>query len=452
MKWSTVIGLGIVVGVAGALMVPQQWLIAETDSATRSGEIWACPMLCVKLSAPGDCPVCGMTLEKLETGGKQLHMTEDQGRMIGLRTAIIESRLLQRRIRTVGQLDYNERRVRTISAWVAGRIDRLYADHTYAEVRADDHVMLLYSPELYAAQQELLAGGSLRASARRKLELLGMRSSQIDAVATSGKARESIEIRSPISGRVIDLKVREGQYVKVGTPLYTVADFGSFWLRFHAYEEDLPWVAVGQRVEVSLDARPGQVFEGTVSFIEGIVDTNTRTTQVRVTVDNPGGVLKPGMAANVTIVAGLGTDGGAVRPPLKGRYGCYMHPSVHADRPGECPICDMALELRPTHEGSEAQAPVLAVPRAAVLSTGERHLVYLQAKHGAGGDRAFELREVQIGHRAGEYFQVLSGLEAGDVVATDGAMLIDSQMQLTGRPSLFSVGDSAAPADPHAGH
>ena len=424
------------------MLVPAHWIIDDSkeDVQADSGEVWACPMLCVKRSGPGKCPVCGMELEKLENTGDAVLLDNAQATMIGLETADVELRALSRQIRTVGVVDYNERRVRTISAWVAGRIDRLYADHTYAEVRRDDHVMQLYSPSLYAAQQELLIGGGSSGAARRRLELLGMSTAQIETLLKTGKAQEQMDILSPISGKVIDLKVSQGDYVKVGTPLYVVADFSSFWLRFDAYEDDLPWIVVGQGVDVTLDALPGRTIRGTVSFIEGVVDPVTRTIKVRVTVDNANGALMPGMFADVAIKARLTDDGRAERPSLAGRFTCYMHPSVHLNEQRACPICGMPTELHPHADTESASdSKVLTVPYSAVLKTGERSVVYVETKR-----NRFELREIVAGARAGDWIHVLKGLKEGETVATGGALLIDSQMQLTGRPSLLVPGGGTA--------
>lgn len=431
---------GLIIGIVGAMLIPESWIIAPPDQAAgETGEVWACPMLCVKKDKPGTCPVCGMDLEKLEDTGDAVVVDHEQEAMIGLETATAEQRPLNKTIRTFGEIHYNERRVRTISAWVDGRIERLYADHTYADVRAGDHVLQLYSPGLYSAQEELLAGGTTREAARKKLSLLGLSEAQILALEKTGKASEFVDILSPITGKVIDLKVTQGAYVKEGAALYTVADFSSFWLRFDAYEADLPWLALGQHVEISLDAVPGRVFEGSVSFIEGVVQPRTRTTKVRVTVDNADLLLRPGMFANVAVKARIGTDGLVSRPTLAGRYRCYMHPAERSEHPGVCPICGMDLELVTHEHAAAAENPtVLAVPESAILSTGTRHVVYLRTKPGR-----YELREVRVGVRADGFVHIQNGLEDGDVVATRGNFLLDSQMQLTGKPSLFVPGGGA---------
>lgn len=437
--------VGVAVGTAIAMLVPEAWIVAPPGDphAGQSDEIWACPMLCVKRTEPGRCPVCGMELERIEDQGDQLILDRVQAKRIGLETAKVERRPLNRHIRTVGAVDYNERHVKRISAWVGGRIDRLYADHTFVDVRAGDHVMQLYSPQLFSAQREHLeAVGQQRQLTRRKLELLGMNAAQIDALESRGTANEQVDINSPISGQVIKLQAAEGQYVEVGDPLYVVADTSTLWLRLDAYEQDLPWIAVGQHVEARLTAMPGHTFPGTVSLVEGIVDSRTRTVKVRLTIDNAAGLLKPGMFAEVTISAALGADGRAVRPSLEGRYHCYMHPDQRSAEPGTCSQCGMRLELdvgAAKHAGNSP--PILAVPRSAVLATGERQLVYVEAK-----SNVFEPRVVRVGTRSGTWLHVLSGLAEGDVVVTHGHFLMDSQMQLTGRPSLLNTTPSAPPA------
>ncbi len=439
-RWVALV-IGVIVGAAIAMALPETWLVANpVHSGAGSHEIWACPMLCVKRTEPGRCPVCGMDLERIEDHGDALVIDKVQARRIGLETAKVERRRLSRRIRTVGAVDYNERHIKRISAWVAGRIDRLYADHTYVDVRRDDHVMQLYSPELFAAQREhLVAGGGQRTLTRRKLELLGMSADQISALEASGVASERVDINSPISGQVIKLQASEGQYVTVGDPLYTVADISTLWLRLDAYEQDLPWIAVGQQVEARITAVPGRLFPGTVSFVEGVVDQRTRTTKVRLTIDNAAGLLKPGMFADVTIHAGLGSDGRVIEPSLDGRYHCYMHIDQRSAEPGTCSLCGMRLELDVNASDPTATAPgVLAVPHSAVLATGERQLVYVETQ-----PSVFQPRVVQLGARSGAWHHILGGLAAGDVVVTHGHFLMDSQMQLTGRTSLLNPTPSA---------
>jgi Cu(I)/Ag(I) efflux system membrane fusion protein len=462
----------------GAVLVwalPESWLFLTVETPQAAGthahaERWACPMQCVILDGPGVCPVCGMDLEKLDASGAHLELNAHERKMIGLRTAPVTRRELHHTLETFGRVGFNERRVKTVSAWVPGRIVRLYANTTYSDIRRGDHVFELYSPELYAAQSEYLSAwrqsrsrdDGFVSSARAKLRLFGLTEGQIDALEKSGKAETTVEIKAPASGKIIELRVKEGDWVAAGAPIYAIADFSSLWLRFDAYEQDLPWIAVGQPVQIELEAFPGQQFDGSVEYIEDAVDERTRTVKVRVILDNPEGQIKPGMFATVRVHAMLGPDGRVAPPPLAGRYTCYMHPEVRRDSPGECPICEMELELAvDSADPAGGAAPtVLSVPRSAVLDTGARQLVYRMSKPPRFEQRgdawvevepmAFEPVSVHLGPPAGDDVMVVSGLSEGDVVARSGAMLIDSQMELTGRPSLASPeGGAAAPPSHH---
>lgn len=467
--------VGFLAGMAVFGLMPSSWLfISEEEHAHHGGEkeneVWACPMLCVKLDGPGTCPVCGMDLEKLEDTGDALVLNERERRLIHLETSPVERQVLSRELRSFGKLTFNQRRVERISAWVPGRITRLFADTLYTDVRVGDHLFEIYSPELFAAQTEYLAArrrgsGGLEASAREKLLLFGLSEAQIAELDASGEAHHTTIINAPASGTIFELARREGDYVKEGTPIYTIADYSTLWLLFDAYESDLPWIAQGQAVDVTLDAWPGRVFEGTVEFIEKAVDERSRTVKVRVVLDNPNWALKPGMFANVRIHATLGADGRALKPGLEGRYTCYMHPEVRLDQPGKCPICGMPVELHAdSGEDAVPQGPpkLLSIPRSAVLDTGERQLVYVMTTPPQWEQRGedwveiagaeYEARAVKLGPRAGEHVAVVQGLKEGERVVTRGNFLIDSQLELLGKPSLLHPEGSAAPTDPHAGH
>jgi Cu(I)/Ag(I) efflux system membrane fusion protein len=347
-----------------------------------------------------------------------------------------------------------------------GRITRLFADTTFTEVRAGDHLFEIYSPQLLEVQNDYLTavknrsrGGfekQLYESTRKKLLLYGLRPSQLRAIEAAGKPSDLIIIRAPKSGTIFERHLSEGDYVKEGSPLYTIADYSTLWLFFDAYETDLPWIAVGQKVTLTLDAQPGRVYAGLVEFINPVVDEQTRTTKVRVVLDNPSLTLKAGMFANVEIVAQLAADGTAAAPTLAGRYGCYMHPEVHLDSPGRCPICGMRVELRASDDDEQANEarPVLTIPRSAVLDTGARQLVYVMSqppkweKHGEDwvevAAAEFESREVTLGAYAGQDVMVGDGLREGEIVVTRGNFLIDSQMELLGKPSLLHAEGSAS--------
>jgi Cu(I)/Ag(I) efflux system membrane fusion protein len=234
------------------------------------------------------------------------------------------------------------------------------------------------------------------------------------------------------------------------------------------YEFDLAWIRYGQPVEVTVEAYPGETFNGTVVFIDPFLNDETRTVKVRVNLRNPDNRLKPAMYASASIHVRLQPDGTPEPTGLEGKYICPMHPEIVRDGPGKCSICEMPLErvpdLFPPQPGAAAPAEgegdsktgkVLAVRKSAVLDTGRRHVVYRKRPEGA-----FELVEVSLGPLAEglddrgtvvSYYPMLSGLEAGDEVVVQGGILLDSQRQIEGMPSLlYEEGRSAAAL--HAGH
>jgi Cu(I)/Ag(I) efflux system membrane fusion protein len=251
--------------------------------------------------------------------------------------------------------------------------------------------------------------------------------------------------------------------------LYRIADLDPIWLYLDVYEYDLSWVRFGQRVDVFVEAYPGESFEGTVTFIDPFLDDKTRTVKARVNLKNPGGRLKPAMYGSAVIRVRLDSDGRPEPTGLEGKYICPMHPEIIQAQPGRCPICGMPLEKAPElrtpaprdpHAGhggppKKESGKVLAIPSSAVLDTGIRQIAYRQTE--AGG---YELVELKLGPaaqgkddrgRPAKYYPILAGLKAGDRVVTQGGFLIDSQRQIEGQPSLlFPAGQGGASL--HSGH
>lgn len=445
-----------------------------------TGEIWTCSMHPqVRMDKPGRCPICGMTLIPLSQLAAEQSRIERQG---GMETERVQRRELFKEIRTVGKLDYNERSMALITARIAGRVDRVYADFTGIHVEKGDHLVDMYSPELYSTQGELFraleanhqvtgdrrfAAASLEA-ARTKLNLLGILPEQIAQLERERKQLTHLTIYAPIGGVVVEKDIREQQYVAVGDVLYRIAELDPIWLYLDIYEYDLSWVRFGQQVDLTVEAYPGEVFPGTVVFIEPFLDDKTRTVKVRVNLKNPSLRLKPAMYASATIHVRLRGDGTPEPTGLEGKFVCPMHPDVIRDSAGTCEICEMALVLVPkllpapqsdretTVVESEGQADgVLALRKSAVLDTGRRQVVYRKRPDGA-----YELVEVKLGPLAearesngqiGAFYTVLAGLKLEDEVVVQGGFLLDSQRQIEGMPSLlYTEGRSAASL--HAGH
>ena len=487
------IGLGFL-AIVGLISVIAYWPRNEPGNA--QGGDWTCSMHPqIRKPSPGRCPICGMDLVPVA----QLTKEQDAlAKRAGILTEPVTYRQLFKEIRTVGKLDYNERQSAYIAARISGRVDRVYADFTGIQVKKNDHLVDIYSPDLFVAQGELIRavdalkaakkdpgefGGSFAESTlesvRTKLRLLGVLPEQLQEIEKTKKIQTHLTIFAPIGGTVIEKSVRTGQYVKEGDVLYRIADLDPIWLYLDLYESDLGWVNIGQKVDVSVEAYPGVKFEGKVTFIDPFLDDKTRTVRARVNMPNAEKRLKPGMYASATIRVGLRANGTPEPTGLEGKYICPMHPEVISDKPGKCTICEMKLEQVPKgaplkkidhkghseaeHKGHEMEkkelksepGKVLAIRTSAVLDTGRRQIAYRQNKDGA-----YELVEVQLGPRADglddngqktSYFLVLGGLQAQDRVVMQGGFLLDSQRQIEGMPSLLYP-EGQSNVNLHSGH
>jgi len=324
-------------------------------------------------------------------------LTDDEQHSIGLQTTVVHHRLVRRELLAVARVEEAETRLASISARIGGRIEKLHVDFTGQPVRRGQPIAEIYSPEVVTTAEEYklalenrkrLGSGAeppaisgaddLIAASRRRLELWGLTPPQIDSIASSDKAQIDLTIYSPASGIIAERKVTQGQYVNTGDVLYTVTDLSKVWVKADIYEGDLPQVHAGQTVEISSESLPGTKLSGQVSFVEPMVNLQTRTTAARIQVANPGMRLRPGMFVQARFATSSG-----------------LH--------------------------------TLAVPRSAVVDTGTRRLVYV-----ARGNGVFEGREVQLGPVGDDYYPVLAGLREGDRIVTEGNFLLDSQTRISG--------------------
>lgn len=441
----------------------------------KTDVVWTCSMHPqIRMPGPGKCPICHMDLIPVEDSASAddsdvtLTMSESARRLAEIRTAPVRRAYPDVSVRLVGKVDVDETRERTISAWVAGRLDRLYVDFTGISVREGDHMVEIYSPELVSAQEELLQ--ALRAdsemgsgapavlretgvetvrAARDKLRLLGLTSQQIQRIEDSGEVRDEMTLYSPIDGVVTRKHQVEGDYVRTGDPIYELADLGHLWVKLDAYESDLPWLRYGQQVQFTTESMPGRTFTGRIAFIDPVLDTRTRTARVRVNVENPDGALKPGMFVRAVVKAEVAAAGKVMVADLAGKWIGPMHPEIVSDGPGQCPICGMDLVKASSlgYEVAERDAePPLVIPATAPLITGTRAVVYVRVP--ATDRPTYEGREVVLGPRAGDVYLVDEGLAEGEEVVVHGAFKIDSAMQIQARPSMMMPDDTApAPVD-----
>ncbi len=425
---------------------------------------YMCPMMCTPpQSEPGRCPVCGMELVPTTSGGgthdsHSIEIDPAARRVANIHTVAVRTVPATRTVRAIGELNYDEGSLRTIAAYVGGRIERLYADYTGVVVQSGDHLALVYSPRLYSGQIELLlaknalqksldgrttrvlqSNRDLYDSANQRLIELGMTEAQIDALEKAGQANSRMQLCSPISGTVIEKLAVEGQYVKEGQPIYKLADLSTVWLMLELFPEDAAAVHFGQKVTAQVQSLPGESFVGRVAFIDPNVDPTTRTVGVRVVIPNRDGRLRTGDYAKATVRVPVAKSAhgkhGIYDPELADKWIGPRHPHVVQASPGKCPIC--GTDLVPAARFGIVSQPtgetgVLVVPRDAVLMAGSNSVLYVETKPGH-----FEIRRVVLGPSSGEDIVILNGVQEGEEVATQGNFLIDSQMQLAGNASLI---------------
>ncbi|MGH1346839.1 MAG: efflux RND transporter periplasmic adaptor subunit [Nannocystales bacterium] len=387
------------------------------DDASEGETTWTCAMdTQVRQPEPGPCPICGMDMIPLSSDadkpGERIVLSQRAQVLSKLTTATVRRQAhATADLRLLGRIEPNEASLKTVTAWIGGRIDNLRVKETGKRVRKGQVIATLYSPEVFAAHQDLLvakrqvermrdspptsrwaADAALDAS-REKLGLLGVPDAEVTRMEGQKKPTRAVAIRSPFSGTVIERIATEGAYITTGASLYRIANLNSLWVQLDAYESDLARLSLGQTVLVSVEAVPDEVFEGTVTFIDPILDPKRRTARVRVQLENRDGRLRPGMFAEATV---------ATKQP----------------------------------EGSPTP---LVVPSTAPLFTGRRAVVYVEVD---AGDRvAYEARTVRLGPRLGKVYPVVAGLSEGERVVTRGAFALDADLQIRGGASMMTSAD-----------
>jgi len=422
----------------------------------------------VRMPNPDDkCPICNMNLiPVISPGGagtaglkpNEMELSPEAAALIDVQTTPVIRRRIEHHVNMVGTVAYDETRLAYITAYVDGRLDRMYVDYTGIPVQAGDHLADIYSPDLLVAKQELALArqsldrlGDISAdaalegaqrvleSARDRLRLLGLKTNQIEAMEAGEGAGDHITLYATTSGVVIEKHAKPGSYVKEGDRIYTIADLSRVWVMLEAYESDLPWLRYGQGVTFTVQGLGGDRFEGKIVFIDPMLDTRKRTVRVRVNVDNSQGLLKPGMFIRAEVKSEIAEAGRIVAPDLADKWISPMHPEVIRDEPGPCPVCGMDLvraeDLGYLVASDETAAP-LVVPDTAVLRTGRRGVVYVQTQQQDGP--RFEGRVVTLGPSGNGFVIVTSGLQEGERVVTRGNFQIDSALQIQAKQSMMN--------------
>lgn len=361
----------------------------------------------IRQNEPGLCPICGMDLIPVTTGGNGgdaaspyvLEMTPEAIALSNIQTSPVQRVDPENELLLSGTVELNEQKVSSITAKFPGRIERLYVNFTGQEVRKGERLASIYSPELLTAQRELQEAAKskdlmpeLYEAAKTKLRLWNISNSQIQRIENANELLTNFDIYADASGVVTERMVAVGDYVNTGSVLFEVANLSSVWVVLDAYESDLSWIKEGSTVNFTVPGIPGKEFTANVQFVTPVLDASTRAVQVRAEVSNPGNQLKPGMFANARIK---------------------------------------------TSTKSAARENALAIQRTAVLWTGKRSVAYVKV-----ADReapAFEMREITLGPRVGDMYIIELGLSEGEQVVTNGVFAVDGAAQLTGNYSMMTA-------------
>jgi len=350
-----------------------------------------------------DLDMSRMTVESLiREGVKMVEISPDsvfvsaqRQQMSGIRWGQVERRVLEKRVQTVGRVDFDEKKIYAVNPKIGGWIEELYVDYTGKMVRKGQPLLSLYSPDLVSAQEEFLlalrlekslgskpggkesSGGGLLESARKRLLLWDITPRQVENLEKTGTIKKNLVLSSPADGFVMEKMAFKGMAVMPGTWLYKIGDLSSVWVIADIYEYEIPFVQVGQKASMTLAYYPGESFEGTATYVYPSLDPKTRTAKVRFDLPNPDFKLKPEMWANVEIKIPLGRK--------------------------------------------------LAIPEDAVMDTGTMQMAFVDR-----GQGYFEPRHIQVGAKVQGYYEVLSGLKEGEKVVTSAGFLIDSESRLSG--------------------
>ena len=385
------------------------------NEVAETNQMWTCSMHPqIMQPEPGDCPICGMDLVPAEVGAdglsaEQFKMTENAMALANIQTSIVGNEITDgNTVKLSGKIAENEEANAVQVSYFSGRLERLSVSFTGEQVRKGQLLASIYSPELYAAQQELITAASLKESqpdlynaVRNKLKLWKLSENQINRIEETGKVQENFPVYATVSGTVSEKLVEQGDYIKQGQPLLKIANLNTVWAIFDVYESQIDLFKKGQEVSIVTNAYPNKQFNAKVDFIDPIMDTRTRTVKLRVVLNNKDELFKPGMF---------------VEGNIKGKV------------------------------SDNIQA--LAIPSSAILWTGERSVVYIKTNP---EQPVFEMREIDLGNQVGNNYEVLSGLNNGDEIVTNGTFTVDAAAQLQGKKSMMNK-EGGKTMTGHEGH
>ena len=385
------------------------------DTVTETNQMWTCSMHPqIMQSEAGDCPICGMDLILTETSAELLNANEfklskNAMALANVQTSIIGNSASEpASIKLSGKISENEEAKVVQASYFSGRLERLNIASVGEEVRKGQILATIYSPNLIAAQQELITTSSLKKSqpalyeaVRNKLKLWKISESQIDQIVASGEVKQNFPIYANVSGTVSEKLVEQGDYVKQGQAVLKITNLNTVWALFDVYENQVELFKKGQDITVMTNVYPNKEFKNKVDFIDPTFNSASRTVNLRVVLNNRNRGFKPGM-----FVEG------------------HIENTV-----------------------SEKEQ-LLMIPAMAILWTGERSVVYLKTDPNAP---IFEMKEITIGKQLGEHYEVIDGLKNGDEIVTNGTFTVDASAQLQGKKSMMNK-EGRKTTTGHEGH
>jgi Cu(I)/Ag(I) efflux system membrane fusion protein len=370
-----------------------------TEQAQKT--VWTCSMHPqIRKDEAGKCPICSMDLIPLVQNNSAVdsdavYLTAESAALANVQTSVVTKEKATKEIRLYGKIQADERLLQNQVSHISGRVEKLLVNFTGEVVKKGQPLALIYSPEMVTAEQDLLEASKTKqiepeiyAAAKEKLRQWKLSESQISRIEKSGKVQTDFQVISNTSGIVSARRVNTGDYINQGTVLYDIADLSNLWVMFDAYENDLSFLEIGNTISFTVQAIPGTNFAGKISFIDPVIDPTNRVAKVRVEITNKQGLLKPEMFATGVAIADLSK---------------YKNSII--------------------------------IPRSAVLWTGKRSLVYIKENP---TEQVFKVREIEIGPMLGNSYVVLSGLQEGEEIVTQGTFSIDAAAQLDGKPSMMN--------------
>ena len=370
----------------------------------------------VRRDEDGKCPICGMDLIPAEKSGQsqdpvELKMTQEAVKLAEIQTSRVEKKQATKKIRITGKVQVDQRKIYVQPSHIPGRIENLSVKFEGEYVKKGQTVATLYSPNLISAQEELLealktkdSNPHLVKAARGKLRQWKLSEEQIRAIEQEGTVQEHMIIQADVEGIVHKQMIREGDYVQKGTRLFHIARIDHVWVMFDTYQEDVPFVEKGNRITFSVSSIPGKTFTSRVTFVDPLMNDQSRVARIRTEASNVDGLLKPGMFAEGVL-----------------------------------------------QSGQVGIGKQLIVPQSAVMWTGERSVVYVRQQDEQ--KPVFRMRQVVLGPSLGETYIIKKGLKEGEQVVTHGTFAVDAAAQLADKPSMMKQEKEQSGAKKiHSGH